>query len=421
MKLQISSNLAKGSPTGSQQRQSTGSSSTTLTLDLVFDTADEGDTDHPRNVREKTAIVEQFVVPDTKAQGKEKPPKVRFQWGKFMIDGVMDSVSIDFDLFAYDGTPLRAKVAVVIKEQNSKYMFLKAGAGANQPGNAPPPTKPPAGTPGSSGGPSNQVAPALGGESLPEFASRQGLDPQAWRGLSTDLTGGLNADLSLSAGLEVGFSADLSASAGIGLSLGAEVGVSASLEASFGLDVQVGAAVAGVGISGDLAAGFSLSAAGGVSAALASVQNAKADTAGQQAKQAFGQLPANAPLPAGTVRPSLPAQDHTPLTVSGIPSLSAQLAAPPAPPPPRVDSRAASFGFGVPLRPTIGGAATDRAAVFSGNVPIKSQIATGLPPVTEDPTTPPWIALPRRTPSSTTVTSTATAPCSCGCGGAKSH
>src|SRR5204863_1277493 len=125
----------------------------------------------------------------TETQGKQKPPKVRFQWGAFHIDGVMDNVNIDFDLFASDGTPLRAKVSVVIKEQNSKYRFLQAGAGANQKGNAPEPQNPTSGTPGTAGGPSNQVAPALKGESLPQFATRQGLDPQAWRGLSTDFGG----------------------------------------------------------------------------------------------------------------------------------------------------------------------------------------------------------------------------------------
>src|SRR5262249_27761171 len=150
-------------------------------------------------------------------------------------------------------------------------------------GNAPPPQNPTPGATGTAGGPSNQAAPALRGESLPEFATRQGLDPQAWRGLSTDLGGGLSGELSLQAGVEVGFSADLSVNAGIGVSVGSEAGVSASLESSFGLQAGGSGVVAGIGIDAGLAAGFSLSAAGGVGSAIASVQNTRSEAASQQA------------------------------------------------------------------------------------------------------------------------------------------
>jgi Contractile injection system tube protein len=420
LKLQISSNMAKGKPTGSQVRESTGATTTTLSLDLVFDTADEGDTTHPRSVRERTGDVERFVLP--LSPSKEKPPKLRFQWGSFFIDGAMSSVSIDFDLFAADGTPLRAKVGLSILEQNSKYIFLQSSLDDADRANAPTPLGVSVGAVGSAGGFSAQVSAALGGESLPEFAARLGLDPTAWRGLSTDISGRLSGELSLQAGAEIGFSADLTASAGIGLTLGAEAGVSASLETSFGLDASAGvnagiSAVAGVGAGPDLSAGFSLTAAGGVGAALATVQNVKAEEAGQQARQSFGQAAANTPSPAASARPSLPEQDHTPLTVSGILSPSQQFEAPAAPPPPKVDPRAASFGLGVPLRPTVGNAAEQRSATLSGRVSLRSQVGTGLPPVTDDPTTAPWVALRRRPASGTTAAPGRARPCGCGCQG----
>jgi len=452
LKLTISSNLAGGTPAGSQVRQSTGSATTTLALDLVFDTADEGTSDKPRSVREKTAMVERFVVPKGSSESEQKPPKLRFQWGSFFIDGVMDSITIDFDHFASDGTPLRAKVGLSIKEQNSKYMFLQAGQGANQQGNAPSPLSSSPGAPGSEGGTPNQSAPALGGESLPDFAARMGLDPSAWRGLSTGIGGGLgiglsaglsagfsaglsaglSGDLSLDAGVEVGFSANLSASAGIGVTLGVEAGVSASLEASFGLEASASiSAVAGVGASADLAAGFALSAAGGVSAALATVQIAKTQAAEQQARAAFQAPPsavppspvARAALPApaaaanvststtappaasgaataaGTAvptRPAPPDQPRAPLSATGLPTPAQQLEAKPAPPPPRVDPRSASFGFGVPLRSTVGQAAAERTGSLEGRVSLRAQVGSGFPPSTEDPVTPPWVALPLR-------------------------
>src|SRR5262245_35635742 len=96
LKLQLSSNLSRGDATGSQTRQSLGSTTATLSFDLVFDTADEGDTGEPRSVLEKTAAVQKFVTPeDTGKKSKQKPPKLRFIWGQFHFDGVADSVNID--------------------------------------------------------------------------------------------------------------------------------------------------------------------------------------------------------------------------------------------------------------------------------------------------------------------------------------
>jgi hypothetical protein len=413
LKLQISSNTASG-PSGSQVRQATGSNTSTLTLELVFDTSDEGATGQPRSVREKTQQVERFVFPKSQGEKNQKPPKMRFQWGSFVIDGVVDSVNVDLDHFASDGTPLRAKVSLAIKEQNSKLIFLKAGPGANQQGGAPKPGQASPGAPGSQGGAADRVATALGGESLPEFAVRVGLDPGAWRGLSTGISGELSGSLSLEAGVEVGFSAGLSASAGLGVTLGVEAGVSASLEASFGLEASAGiSAVAGVGVGADLAAGFSLAAGGGLSAALETVQAAKSQAAEQQARQAFQAPAAAAPAasgakssatpapvaalaPVSTPKPALPEQSRTPLTLTGVPSASQQAVAPPAPAPPRADPRSASFGFGVPLRSTLGAAAAERSGSLQGRVRLRSATGDGLPPSTVDPTVPPWVALPAR-------------------------
>src|SRR2546423_119073 len=294
LRLQITNNTTGGNTRGQQTRQYTGSSSTTLTLELVFDTADEGSTDKPRSVREKTDVVQKFVMPKGQSQDKQSPPKVRFHWGTFILDGVIDSITIDLDHFAADGTPLRAKVGLTIKEQDSKYEFLKSGAGANKGANPPPPGGSTPTTPGALGGgvaaglsasaslglsasfgasasfsasasfgASAQFGVALGGESAAEFAARVGVDPAAWRGLAVTAGGGNS--LSLEAGAEVAFSANLSASAGLGVSVGVGVGASVSLETSFGLEVGTGVtAVAGTAARAETAAGFALSAAGGV-------------------------------------------------------------------------------------------------------------------------------------------------------------
>jgi hypothetical protein len=432
MKLQISNSTEGGQSRGKQTRQFLGTSSTTLTLELVFDTADEGTT-KPRSVRERTAMVERFVLPKSKEKTKQAPPKVRFQWGPFKLDGVIDNINVDLDHFASDGTPLRAKVSLSIKEQDSTQQYpldSKGSPPAPQPGTSP------AGQPGSGAAPATQSAAAIAGETAADFAARQGLDPAAWRGL--DIGG--SASLSLDAGLEVGFSADLSASAGLGVTAGFEAGVSASLDASVGLDVKASVGIsASASFGADVAAGFAVSSAGGVSAAIAQVQTANAVTAVQQTAQAFSQsLPAAGTAPAitasaasavaGPPRPRLgpPDQPRAPLSQTGMPSALQQAAAAPAPPTPRADTRATSFGFGVPLRVQIASAATQRADVTFGSVVLKPQINSGDPPITSNPVVPPWIALPAAellVDAATAVRVKTNPQPSCGCAecGCKGH
>jgi hypothetical protein len=246
---------------------------------------------------------------------------------------------------------------------------------------------------------SASVGVALGGESAAEFAARVGVDAGAWRGLEL----GGESSLSLSAGVEIGFSAGLNASAGLGVAAGVVAGVSSSLEASFGLEAGAGLnAVSGVGVGVELASGFALSAGGGVSAAIESVQQAKNRTAQQQSREAFNApprlLPAAGPVVQSaatpTAQPKPPEQNRLPLKNTGLPSASARQAVQPAPRPPRADARESSFGFGVPLRPTVVEAASARASSIQGGVAVKSKISSGEPPVTDDPTTPPWVALP---------------------------
>jgi hypothetical protein len=79
-----------------------------------------------------------------------------------------------------------------------------------------------------------------------------------------------------------------------------------------------------------------------------------------------------------------------------------------------------SFAFGVPLRPTLGAAADQRAGAAQGSISLRPKTVSGEPPLTDDPTTPGWIALPEPTRTSRTTRSRPmrTKPCNCGpCGG----
>jgi hypothetical protein len=427
LRLQMTNNVEGGEARHRTAQQYTGSSSTTLTLELHFDSADQRS-----NVRAKSAIVRRFVTPATGAT-KQAPPRVRFHWGDFVFIGVVTSVNEDIDLFSADGMPLHSKCNVTIKEQDPRFAALSMGAGAAQGANAVPAGEsaaPSGGDPaggGGPGGPTDRTAAAIGGESAAEFTARMGLDPSAWRGLAP--AGG--SPLSLPAGLEIDFSSGLSSAPGVGVSSGVESGASASTEAALGLAPAPGGAAK---------QGLALAAAGGVGAALQTAQIAKASAAAAQARDAFGVPPAPAPPSAGgapapaaaataasqaaapgpssgaapSVRPAPPAQPRPSLAAGGLPGPAAQAAAAPAPPPPVADPRATGFGFGVPLRPTVGGAAQARAAVVHGWLAPRT-VASQLP---DDPTRPRWsLTVPNELLDTVPAAAPAHADCGCGCGG----
>lgn len=424
LKLDLTNRIEGGDTRGRQNRQYLGKTSTTLTFDLHFDTADQGAPDAPVSVRTLTAAVERFVLPKGEGNTKEKPPKARFHWDELIIDGIIESVSIDFDLFAANGTPLRAKMGVSIKEQDAKYELLQSGPGANQPGNATAPGASGTG-PGSSGaGPANSSAIALAGESAAEFATRMGLDPTAWRGIAAQI--GASSSLSLQAGASIDFNSSLSAGAGIGISAGVQAGASVSLGTSFGLDAQASANISGA-VSADTSAGFAIAAAGGVGAAIETVAILQAQSAADSARRSFGSAapaaapsapragtsaatvgaasiptfsasaitaPPGVPSPTITPQPAMPNQSRTPLALGGMPSQSSQESAPGAPPPPAADPRMTSFGLGVPLRPRVGSAADLRASLSAGRIPLRPRAPASAVLISNDPTAPPWTQLP---------------------------
>jgi hypothetical protein len=362
LRLQLANQVEGGDTRSRQRRQYVGSASTTLTLDLVFDTADEADGTHPVSVRTRTALVEKYVLPRGPGRRRTKPPpRLRFLWGGLQLDGVVDSVNIDFDHFAADGTPLRAKVGLSLKEQEAAYQSEAAGPG----------------------GDALRSAPALAGESAADFAARLGLDPAGWRGLADGSGQGLSDTLSLPAGLEIGFGASLDV--GLGVAVGVEAGVQASLEARFGLQAPAAgtATTGGAGGAGIAGPGTALASAGGVGPALEAVKIARAGDAQRQAVAAFaapgaagGAGPSgDAAAPAASsARPAPPDQPRVPLARSGLPTAASSAGNTAAPPTPVADPRSSSFGFGVPLKPRLGA-------------------GSGSPPTSSDPGVPHWRAL----------------------------
>lgn len=216
-----------------------------LTMDLQFDTTDTGS-----DVRTYTNQVALFMQatgnasaaasnaapPSANGGSQSTPPKappvLKFQWGTYVFQGIMDSFKETIDFFSADGVALRALVSIGLSRQDQVF-----DEGANLSG------------PTSSG----SLVPSSSSDSALSVATRGG-DPSAARQLGTDnglqslrFTSG--AALQVSAGVQLNppaaFVTAPSASASAGLSLGISVGVSAGgqisgLGATFGATASAG-------------------------------------------------------------------------------------------------------------------------------------------------------------------------------------
>jgi hypothetical protein len=424
LRMQISNRTEGGEQQGRQARQYVGTGSTTLSLELVYDTADEGTTDQPRSAIEYTSQLEYFITPRSQGNQRQAPPRVRFRWGQLSLEGVVESLNVDFDLFAHDGTPLRAKASLSIKGQNPDYEFGEVGPAANQGGGEPAPGQPKAAAqPGAKNNPlskalnglmnnpvtnalgkaqgavnkftndlNSKIARALDGESLAQLAQRAGLDPNGWRALSAGLTN----PIGLAAGLEIPIGGKIGLTAGVGAQTGAQAGSGANPQITLGL-APSNTQVADSGGTAALNRGYALSAAGGVGAAIETVKTGTAVAGRLDARLAFAGAAGNA-----EPRPPMFAQPGARMAVFTQ----------------RADPRATSFGASVPLRDLIQIATEERANALNGQTRVKAgpPFVPGFPPVTLDPTRPGWTALPLRAAKSTAAGG---GKVGCGCGGGR--
>ena len=101
----------------------------TVTVELFFDTTDDGMGDGATSVTERTDKFYQLVKQDSATHA---PPRCRFYWGQapggatftgseaskapFWFTCVVESVDRKFLLFSPEGTPLRARLGVKLRE-----------------------------------------------------------------------------------------------------------------------------------------------------------------------------------------------------------------------------------------------------------------------------------------------------------------
>jgi Contractile injection system tube protein len=137
-----------GDQRGQPARQFVGAGTTKLSLTLVLDVtappySDQGKTD----VRELTQQIAYFITPQPadgsgggggqgggSSQTQLVPPGVRFLWGSFQFDGMMDSLEENLEYFSPDGKPLRATLAVSLSQQKITRFFDPSSATAGSAG-----------------------------------------------------------------------------------------------------------------------------------------------------------------------------------------------------------------------------------------------------------------------------------------------
>ena len=247
----VITNEMKDPSKGNKKKQYVSKSTAKLTMDLVFDTTDEG-----ADVRIHTHKIAKLMQPDTKKNNA--PPVVLFAWGNFMFQGMVDGFKETIDFFSANGIPLRSSVNVSMSQQDDvfqdidtteKFLMPAALDAVDVPASA---NQSPASTA------------AQGGNSYAarDIAASNGLESTRF-GSGAPMTVGKSVQLKpplafASGGASAG--AGLSLSGGAGLSLGGGAGAGFSLG---------GGAGAGLSLGGGAGAGLSLGGAakigGGIS------------------------------------------------------------------------------------------------------------------------------------------------------------
>jgi len=175
LKVSFANQIA--TPSGGDQSQGTagmqfvGAGTTKLSLTLWFDVTVKDD-DPVDDVRRLTQQVVYFMTPQPSDSDAKKlvPPQLRFAWGSFLFDGIVDSLEESLEFFSPEGKPLRASVALAMSQQ--KILQAKFGDGSKQPRR--PGTQPLAAAP--SGASLQGMAAAAGKSDWQSIASANGIE-----------------------------------------------------------------------------------------------------------------------------------------------------------------------------------------------------------------------------------------------------
>lgn len=137
LKVGYANKSAGGDQRGGSAIQFVGQGTTKLSFDLWFDVT-AGEPDRPASgatdVRRMTEKVVNFIRPkDSGEEDKLIPPGIRFLWGTFLFEGVVDSIDEVLEYFSETGVPLRAKISLSLSKQDIQFKFGNQGGAFGNP------------------------------------------------------------------------------------------------------------------------------------------------------------------------------------------------------------------------------------------------------------------------------------------------
>ncbi|MDF2235426.1 hypothetical protein P2H44_22960 [Albimonas sp. CAU 1670] len=242
LKVSLTNKLQDGGEGGDgNAAQHTRSTTAKLEMELVFDSTETG-----ADVRDRTGPIKTMAL--VAVDAPTQPPRVSFTWGRFLFNGVIESLNETLEFWSAEGVPLRAALQVVMQQVGEAEIGDQVAPGAPERAAV-------------------RAAPE-GGFGAAQVATDAG-DPGAGRKVAAD-NGLENMRMPTGGALGVGGGVTLRAAAGFQASASASVGagVSAGFGASAGAGIGGGAgfgASAGAGFGAGAGGGFGASATAGVS------------------------------------------------------------------------------------------------------------------------------------------------------------
>jgi hypothetical protein len=119
---QVQTPQGTGSSGDKPSKQFVGAGTTKLTLQIWFDVTGQlpQASTGTKDVRRLTQKVAYFITANEQTL---VPPKVRFLWGSFQFDGMMDALEESLEFFSPEGLPLRASLNLSLSEQKIVFQF----------------------------------------------------------------------------------------------------------------------------------------------------------------------------------------------------------------------------------------------------------------------------------------------------------
>ena len=227
-----------------------------LSMELVFDTTGTG-----QDVRNHTGELASFMKGSERRRSAQA---LKFKWGAYVFQGMMESYKENLDFFSPDGVPLRSTVNVTLAGKDKEFEPARATPG-RQPGLSPEAVEVP--TAGSRD--ATRIGQEAGNADAGlAIAEANGLEnprfPEQDTLFVTDSVP-LKPPAAFAAG-GIGFSAgaDIGIAGGAGIGVGGGMGIGVDAAASAGIVIGAGAGASGatmtVGLGAKSSAGVSASA-----------------------------------------------------------------------------------------------------------------------------------------------------------------